>query len=592
MTANVYDTLGSPTQLGADLQTYSSNGWPPAWGAYTAQSAYPNGKTYWDGETPKGNPNIPGYASIFSQDTFVDMILHNSEIHVAWVEPQWDGTKKVMRGPFVKRWHGGAWVSLGGEVDPSITAVQESQYPNPSGAVGTRAAPARPVLASDGTDLYCAYTVREVASVVEAVPNGVYVSGFPCGCYTPVCNATDYSHWTPRKCYLRKWNSGAGTWDLYGDIPAATNNVLGSTTSGFVTDPNGSVFMSTCASTADPGVVYVAWCEGGTHAAIGNYSVAPACIFGIQFGTPTTPSASLITTVTRFDGSDTVGVTKTLDNVSHGIRVSGPSYNTSGPWPAFVDNSTGTPWVFWCPSHLFGFPGGPQLHMTDWDTLVDAQIDSTTGSTAPGGPYTTCAPFAIAKDDTRGVFYVQISFGGTGYVREVPQDGSSAFEPLDFANVGTTAQIPLGTSGNCFYRRFDGDQGRDVWGIPSVGNVTPTLGGENGSQIQYHFECPSWVAWDYVSGDTDIRVAGAVILLRISNILYAAAAFFDFTNTATDLTIRVYQATIARDSATCGGPVISAQPFILSKHQVGEDEGGATGSTGPFVNTQFEVAST
>lgn len=221
----LYDRLMTSAQLGGGLQTYSSNGWP-----YTTQDSDDLApvETRWDG--------YPGFT--FPAWSLVDACVHNGELHVVWVEPQWNGSDRVMRGPFVRKWNGGSWVSLGGEVEPSLAAVSLTwpftrsnwETTNVTDAIGQKSAPSRPRIVSDGTNLFVAYLVREVEVAPEYPAVGSWVYGTALAART---SGTDYQRWSPRKLYLRKWNAGGGTWDLYGHIPAISNNVCSTSDAGF-----------------------------------------------------------------------------------------------------------------------------------------------------------------------------------------------------------------------------------------------------------------------------------------------------------------------------------------------------------------------
>lgn len=551
-----YDTLGPATQLGGDLQNYSSNGWNPP------VSGTPNsgGPTFWDGVT---HSSFPSPVSVTAPN-MTDMVVYQGELHVVWVEPQWNGSQDVMRGPFVKKWDGASWVALGGEVDPAISPVVWVNNPDP-GAVGNRGAPARPHIVTDGTSLFVAYTVREVVHGAVPPPNGSWVPGQACGCYVGTCDHTDYTIWHPRKTYVRKWNPGTGLWDLFGELPPLTNNALNI---GNVSVMNSVVNLHAWASAGESDTVYVTMWESGCLTAMPNYSLSPSCIFGIQFGTATNPPQYRGLRTAQFTtATGTAGVVKDLFTQSYpqGTQLpvnDHPLISTD----AYIGNNSGTPFLFY--NDLSVTPN--VLHMRNWNTLVDAQ-------TLSGATYSSVnAPYGLAHEDDNSTYYLATPFV-SGPVVEVLDDGTGPIQPLDFAAYGTTYWYA--TPNGFFSDKLAPEMTQgNLWAVYQ----------ENFEQ--FHHNCPAWENRGFMgSSSVTQRHVGEAYPVLVSPSLYGVCGFRDPTNTAVDYSVQVYQASICRSCASCGEAVDI--PYLDDTFSTGATGSGATAGTSsdPYLAARFSV---
>jgi hypothetical protein len=565
-----YDTLLTPSQLGGNLQVASSHGWP-----------YTDYLTHWDSWYRLGNTYSGPETNEQFSEAMVDMLVFNDELHVAWIEPEWDGSQQTMRGPFVKKWNGAAWVSLGSEIDPTLTPIALSSDPAVTGTVGTHGAPANPLLATDGTSLWCGYTVREVAIAANPPPSGVFVPGHACGCYTPTCDPADYAHWYPRKAYLRKWNGAS--WDLFGELDAQTNNRLGtnnSTNSGGLA-PDLSLWVF--ASAADPGNVYMALFEAGAQSSLPGWIISPACIFGIQFGTFQWPPMYRGLRVGVFNtGTGPSGTVKTLGTQTSPFTTSGFSYTYTGSPPSARPvrggNDGGTPFLMYTRSN------DGDLVLVNWTT--NAVVQSYNGS----GDLTLAPPQSWGHDTTTAKFYFMTQWT----IGQTKDDGTGAFE--DFLN-----NIAYYTPFNDFpvfsQRMVPELANGDLWAA-NMGGTYPR------QNVSFHENCPAWTAWGS-SFTGALAPIGDMIPVLHNDVLYVAGAFYNPSDPTADYTVRVFAANVCRNCASCRVPnpdmIISSKiemqntvpgtvfagtgstgsGIVLTSVVDSEASSGATGSTGP-----------
>ncbi len=303
-----------------------------------------------------------------------DMILHQGVLHVIYNEYEWNGSVRVLRGPFVKKYVSGSWTSLGGEVEPSLTPVE---YQTAGMTVGQISHPCDVSLVSDGTDLFAVYAAKVCAVAPNAPPAGSMIFYTQTGggegsipyfdAGRPVSNGADqYSLWWPFHAFVRRWNGSS--WVLYGDVEPLCFNSRWQSEQSSTRDPSCSFWPTKAyASAGEPGAVYVSFMENGITSSIHTYmnpaSYGPDLFFGHQWH-GTTHHAGWINrmSVTRFDGSDTVGVTKNLAYGAGAPIAGGTYYNANGIiGPANtasgdfnkgntsprVTNEDGTPRVLW-----------------------------------------------------------------------------------------------------------------------------------------------------------------------------------------------------------------------------------------------------
>lgn len=534
----VYDSSGIGSQLGSDLQQFSSNGWNPAG---TAQD---KGRTFWDGGQNIGLASpVNAYAA-----NYMDLIVHQGALHVAWVEHQWNGSVRLARGPYVSRWNGSSWVALGGEVDPSITPVDIS-YPSPgfgsfemTDTVGTRWRPGRPKLVSDGTSLYCGYTVQEVVVA-------------PASAYLPLTGATGpggnvvgvahpFTKWAPRKVYVRKWSGSS--WDLYGDLNALTSNngagagaapapgtaaapgEQGSATSGTLLD------IGVSASSTDPGVIYVALMEQGANSPANYYNSA-----GTYFFAPN----RCVLQAAKFDGSSTTGtVTQIIDessqttwtstlNLTFTSNVNGQSIGYVGAFGVIAKNVDGGV-VFW--QKKTRSPSVNAWTMTD--------VDSNTTVATVSSPVSV-APWLATFQSSRGKYLLQTPDAKV----EVTPDGSGGFSVPPSCwngdNLSTVGSLSLAMASE------GGLDDQNVWMVGTSDDFNTAF------IYLYHHNCFAVTVEQYPTASATTQVTvGNPALAVIGNTLYCATAVRDPTNTALDLKMRVYQMTITRGGGgSCAG---------------------------------------
>jgi hypothetical protein len=533
----VYDSSGVASRLGADLQQFSSNGWNPSG---TAQD---KGRTFWDGgQNIGGSSPVNAYAQ-----GYVDLIVHQGALHVAWVEHQWNGSVRLARGPYVSRWNGSSWVALGGEVDPSITPV-DITYPSPgfgsfemTDTVGTRWRPGRPKLVSDGTSLFCVYTVQEVVTAPASAYLPLAGSTGPGGNLVGVTHP--FNRWAPRKVYVRKWNTGGGTWDLYGSLDALTsNNGAGAGAApapGTAAAPSGGTascgFLLDIGASASPnqlGVVYVAMMEQGANSPANYYNSG-----GTYFFAPN----RCVLQAAKFDGSSTAGtVTQIIDESSQTTwnstlnsgfagSVNGQSISAVSEDSVRCKNEHGG-MVFWYNNTRV--PAVTGVRMTAIDTNVDKTSDAVSINTNP---------WLVTYQSSRGKYLLQQNSGKC----ECSSDGSDAafsVSPTRWNGDNATGlSIAMVAEG--------GLDDQNVWLVSSADIFNSSV------VVLYHHNCFAMTSESFPtpSNTTEVPV-GAPVLAVIGDTLYAAAAVRDSTNVLVDLKVRVYSIPITRGGGgSCAG---------------------------------------
>lgn len=556
----VYDSSGVASQLGADLQQFSSNGWAPAG---TAQD---KGRTFYD-----GGQNVNGLGSPVSAyaANYMDLIVYQGSLYVAWVEYQWNGSVRLDRGPYVAKWNGAAWVAVGsGEVDPSITPV-DNTYPSAgygsfeiTDPVGTRMRPARPRLVSDGTSLFCVYTVNEVAVAPPSAylgpngangPNGAVGGGAIIGVTHP------FNKWAPRKIYVRKWSGTS--WDLYGSLDAVTNNngcgsgaPPGNHLGPTQTNPGGSAIPGTfldigaCASPSAPGVVYVAVAEEGPNSPINYYQSGGSDFFA--------PNRCSVRTA-KFDGSSTIGTVQTIIDNSSQVAFTttlslsfggGQRIGSTGDWSVVCKNEDGG-MLWWLRSTPLAYV------MTAIDTNIDVVVDSSTISSSP---------YLAVYEAPRAKYLAQKHDGKV----EVNPDGSGGYSiPPSRWNGDNAATISMAMFAE------GGLDDLNVWTIRTTdlfNTADVTL---------YHHNCFAMTSEQYPTASATNEVTvGNPALAVIGDTLYCATAVRDPTNTALDLKMRVYSMAISRGA---GGSCAGNSPALTGSGSGACSTASAAGTVNP-----------
>lgn len=557
--ADYYDGLGTPVQLGGDLQNHASG------------SLMNVNFRLFDAPVPLSVGNVPlDYAL-----AHMHMCVHQGQLHVVWVELEDDGVgDHFVKGPYVKRWNGSTWEQLGaGIVDDNPYAnLAKYNYDarqdygvrgtplNPWLPLGERTFPARPKIASDGETLYVAYTMHVAATVPEPPENGWYFPSDPYGVVVPGHGAHDT--WYARAVFIRTWDESSNSWPLLGEIPATTNNNM----NGSSGNTRCSAEIELAASPTEPGVCYVTFGESGYLGTFDWYITSPSFFVGFVFGPQffTTWEARLV--CVRYEGG--FGVGQTLRSVSvpnADTPVGIISYQPDGiDYPVLYEifnrhrttNASGEGLIFWGSDFSFSFALGnasasatPVLgekRMTRWSDLATLQTfdDGFTTFSQVGLAY---AQPEVSEDND--VFDLQM-FGdqpsaGATYVpvRQVQKDGLTPFEPLD----GDSSPVVNPLSLVSF---------TDL-AVEDPDNVWAAIGG----QIWlYHRPCQGWTNFGYLGATlyNVIRSSGYSKMVILGDYLYVAGGYFTgtldvFSNwlTRSDLRISVMQIPIIRNQLSC-----------------------------------------
>ena len=531
-----YDTIGARTQLGPDVNYYSSNG--AAWTRGSPSLFDPRRK--WDSTSDADDASD----RVGGAENNVDICFHQGELHVVWVEPEWNGSVRLARGPFVKKWNGAAWVNVGGEVDPDITPsdIRDAWDPTTEGypfasksaihPTDTTYYPARPRIVSDGTDLYVGYTVRRVTEGAGPPIGSYFIDNrtyFPR--YRVV--AGDWDQWISRWARVRRWDGAS--WELYGEIPAQTCNAIHST-STFTGDYTGYLDLS--ASSAEPGVVYLTvWEIGQTNVAI-RWAYPVSFIITLVVGTNHYSGLKSRMYSARFDGSSTTGPVREFQAVTTSVVDSTGSSSAANnialttflaniaslttPSETRTDGATGVGYVFWSD------PDVPELRMelqSDGSLVQAVNLASGLGA----------GPFSLG----RGLGYYYISTRNNLY--QVPEDGSADFDDLDslpvFAAEGASKTPTLIADG-----------ADNIW---TTRGWSADATSSEGALLQYHRPCRAWVDYGKVAS-TD-TIYGRPALAIDGDTLYYAAAVFPYTDSSQDLKVQVWTVDILRDALSCEG---------------------------------------
>lgn len=601
-----YDVLdGDIVQVGGELQEFSSNGWQQAPGIPFVDSDEFGSpvETQWDGQLlSRGSPaELDGPQVAWSM---VDACMHLGELHVVWVEPQFDPAHptdpvtglptKMMRGPFVKKFSGGAWVAVGGEVEDNLTPISwrwpfstGTAYLNtevsPLGPIGTRHAPSRPRICSDGVNLFVAYYVREIAPAAEVPPLDSYlVYGFDRSARHPVTGAL-YQNWDPRKFMLRRWTGS--TWEVYGNVAAISNNV-----SNYSPAQGGYGRVSHIGIDAVPdgtGVVYAAWAEIGTRGSA-MYYVAPPngyfhlVVLGYAYtGTWTMKGVSASLRFAKFDGSSTDGEVKEIrqvqstdgvhvipngnyldavfdDPVSIQLAADNFALQTLAGDPG-VGAQSGTGFVVWTESGQT--PYSREIKMTRFDDLADVQ----TLTPDFGADTAVHWQFAFCYDAVAEAYIIQESFGFQLY--SVAQDGTQPFIPVGLVTRPFAFPGPFGLVAS---EAADGAD--NIWGVMSYRASTAEY-----EIALFHRPCEGIDD----QNRTASRLAGLFAGIGFPKVvvdgdeLYAAGAWRDPSSTAVDFKILVFKHHICRDCLQCGGGGGAVrEASLIGRFRVADAEGG------------------
>lgn len=519
--ADFYDTLTNFRQLGSDLNRAASSGS----GGISPQ--------YWD---PVGNnsAHCPGWP-------LIDMTIHQGDVYVAWIELEDDAGTLKARGPYCSVWNGSGWDNVGGELEASLTpmrpydsgsGVNSRSYHSPSiWDPGTRFVPARIHLASDGTSLYCGYSIH----VTEQNPFEMAYN------------------WDARKAVIQVWDGVS--WSLLYEQDAECNTSAGVWSDGSTTPAASYYFLyDVAASPAEPDVVYIATYEMGPEGITGDYSFGPPMLRRQTFtriasGVPST-TVVLSTTDTPFISSGSVPGHPCWFPCA--VTPSGGTAQPSGRRLA-IRNDTGTPYIFgyWLtqdfnPSSAFTWT------MRELLTSVDLQ----TVTVADGYTYGMPTDFPLfhghkAYSAARERYYFNADDGdGHAELCEMPSDGSSLHVPVDGVPIlAVIDSVTTGAVGQPVVEEPD-----NIWGLLV-----------NAAEL-YHRPCraldafPPEIELFSLGGDT-ITVSGSetgnadqsIVLEQNEDTVFIAGIFND--DSPLYNRVRVYGYDIDRDALSCASPV-------------------------------------
>lgn len=541
-----YDTVGARTQLGPDLNYYSSHG--SAWTRASPSLTDPRRK--WDSTSDADSSSDRTGGA----ENNVDICFHQGELYVVWVEPEWNGSVRLARGPFVNRWDGAAWVNVGGEVDPDITPsdIRDAWNPTTEGypfgsttarhPTDTTYYPARPRIVSDGTDLYVGYTVRRVTTGAGP-PIGSYFTDNSFVRHKVV--AGEWTQWISRWARVRRWDGAS--WELYGEIPAQTCNAIHSK-STFVGDYTG--YLDLAASPAEPGVVYLTvWERGQTNVAI-RWDLPVNFVLSLVIGTKHYTGLKSRMYSARFDGSSTTGpvrefeavTTAVVDATGSGSSASAVALGTfianrnslATPSETRTDGATVIGYVFWSD------PDVPELRM---ELQSDGSLVQSV--TLPGGPVVPESMYAngpVALGRGLGFYYISMF----DEIYQVPDDGLGPFDDLD--------SLPAYAAEGAFLTpTLIADGADNIW--TTQGWFADATASE-GSLMHYHRPCRAWVDYGKVAGTDSLY--GRPALAIDGDTLYYAAAVFSSTDSTQDVKVQVWTVPILRDALSCEGAGIVA----------------------------------
>ncbi len=501
-----YDGIGTPEQVGNNLDIHTGHAYPDAHG------------------TNNGTQTPLPYATI---------CIHQDEIYAAWTEADLDTGIYYGRGPYVKKWNGSSWISVGGEVDPNVTPWDVSDVTddmrNPpfgngriNAPAGTYFVPARAKIGSDGNDLYICYSIH----FSEQAPNQ------PTG-----------QLWAPRRTYVRKWN---GTdWELFGEIAAqGLNN--GKFTAVFSGSSESFHYqMQFAISPAEPGVCYVGVLDAGVR----GFDSSDPYIYEFS--------------VTKFDGSDTIGEKKVIGSrsvVSYTNRFhlnTSTGSSASQNYAFWINNETGIPWVIWRGWLTTGTPTSPQTKMQNWNDLSYAHSDLRNGVDFPISDDDWAGNFIGYGEypETNGLFY-------SSYVRQVPSDGSGDIEFLDDNPVEIlpryAGSFSSSTNPNLWKSISEGEE--NIFAVENQSGQDQRMG----TIWIYHRPCRAWTRFPKVTepfahwngGSSPIPyyfLSGLIDTVLYDNEIWQVGPTIDIldSNPATTHHFQVWKQPIIRDYASC-----------------------------------------
>lgn len=511
-----YPDLTGIAQTGGDLNRLSGSG-----------SAEP---------TPPWDPQLDGECS---GTPLVDFCFHGDELWAAWVEVYDDSGTLRPRGPFVSRLVGGVWTAVGGELEtltavPFIDAHGHPPYYNISvEAINSRFYPGRVHIASDGTNVYVAYSIH----VTRANP------------YSPGNN------WDARRCVVQQWDGAS--WSVIYEPDATLNNCVGwnSDGTGGGTAKGGFWLHDLGASPGEVGVCYVAYTEFGPHGTSGSGYVRQVTT-RIASGTPT--ERVIIDADTGTDDPD-IGL---YENVSMYI-VSGVDLGNGGN--IVFRNETGTCWLFaaWQQNNGSPFDVTITTRMRNYATDTDAQTWTAASPYTYGSPTFPAGHQHVSYAAARNVYYVTGTDPATGHpiLCQIPDDGSAKQVPID-----DPAPPIFATNGGHYFGvgRPIPVEPDDVWGLFGYFSSFSTL---NGKTWLYHRNCRGL---DLIGMSFDGITVGGVTSVPVTMLALYDAQFVYLNETdgakvyiagvwnddaGAFNRVRVFEQTIEADAHSCSDPV-------------------------------------
>lgn len=551
----VYDGLGAPVQLGSNMQEHISGdlslpGNPCHTGPWLSAANW--GTT--DATQAFGACAQPDWFE-FPQST-VDMCVHQGELYVIWVELEDNGAgDHFVMGPYVKKWNGASWVAVGNApVDNDVNLNQArfnaDKFSAPTWLpAGHRTYPGMPKIASDGTDLYIAYTCMINAAAADPPANGNYwPCGDPYGVVVPANGA--HNRWFARGVVVRQLNGS--NWDLIDIIPATTNNSRYEPQGAQVNDISE---IRLCASPAEPGVCYVAFAEWGIAGTCRYYVLNPVFFVGFVFGTVRYPNWSARLVVVRFESG--VGIGQTLSSIT-GVSGTNPPGLIANPQAldiasrVNIDNQTGTCYIWWGREYTNGGGVGSEArrYMTRWDDLANLQtLSANPIGGAPSNSFVTfsmSAPSDVTLSDDSDAYVSEITGAAAATIPEgrikeweVQKDGLLAFAGLDgepIAEIGPPTAL--------FH--LIAEDPDNIWALGASSYVW-----------LYHRPCRAWSRLALavpLDGSTTAFGLAAMVLLGSS--LFVANYYYNAYNTAGHVgntaQVRVLEIPILRNVNRCG----------------------------------------
>lgn len=528
---SLYDSLDTPTLL-PELNVGSSNGWVYGTNFYAGGA---NNTTY--------------------PHTMVDLCVHQGVLHAAWVEPINSAGSKLAYGPYVSKLVSGSWTALGGEVNSGKDHVDVNDAWNGYNrgetagngecgrAIGTTWYPSRPRLASDGTDLYLAYVEHICELAPNPPPNGSWTTdGHGSGdAYGFTVSGTSHKTWAPMRVRIFKWSGSA--WVSFGDMPAITNNTM---VTGELEDVgNVPGMIGCCASSAEPGVVYVSFSESGFVSSVPGYVASPTFFVGFIFGARTwSPWKSVLRWGRFTSGGSTIKVVS--EENSAGDAFSHTNTSTHARLFSYHEpfNDSGDAYLVWG-GNTYSNPDNV-LTLTRWSDLAVVQ------DSGPSDLYLGTNNTRMTKNSSK--FFAQIGNNPNSAVENpivsVPLNASSDFVAFD----GTTRETKTPTPN--YFETIVADGNKNIWGIGRYSMAAQLTGpvtwpGGGPYDIYYYaFDCPKWRVGQvsYSSGlNRFLRNSMAVL----GDNLYVAASHFKLSDATYDLKALVYELPILRDSETC-----------------------------------------